>query len=68
MLFSVEVTETPCKKGGMMRSILSTLRFHTAIVSATPGKDVQLPHGYPVTTESRSAWPTLPYYSDPERI
>ena len=64
--FTVEVTETLWKKGSKLRSIVGTLRFHTAIVSATPDSDVQLPEGYPVIMDSRSAWPILPHYTDPK--
>jgi hypothetical protein len=64
--FSVEVTETLWKKGSALRSILGTLGFHTAIVSATLGSDVQFPQDYPVNMESWSAWPILPSYSDPK--
>ena len=64
--FIVEVTETPWKRGSKLRSILGTLRFHTAIVLATVGSKVQLPEGYPLTLDSRSAWPILPHYTDPK--
>jgi hypothetical protein len=65
-LFTVEVTETMWKNGSKLRCIVGTLRFHTATVSATPGSDVQLPEGYPVIVDSRSAWPMLPHYADPK--
>jgi hypothetical protein len=55
--FIVEVTETPWKRVGKLRSILGTLRFHTAIVSATLGSEVQLPEGCTLTMDYRSAWP-----------
>jgi hypothetical protein len=64
--FIVEVTETMWKKGSKLRNTIGTLRFHTAIVSATPDSEVQLPEGYPVNMDSRSAWPTLPHYADPK--
>jgi hypothetical protein len=62
--FILEVTETMWKKGSKLRSIVGTLRFHRAIVSATPDSDVQLQKGYPVIINSRSAWPILPHYAD----
>jgi hypothetical protein len=55
----VEVIEIPWKRGGKLRSIPGTLRFHTAIVSATAGSEVQLHEDYPLTMDYRSAWPTL---------
>jgi hypothetical protein len=54
------------KKGSKLRIIVGTLRFHTAIVSAKPDSDVQLPEGYPVIMDSSSAWPILPHYADPK--
>jgi hypothetical protein len=53
----VEVTKTPWKKGGKMRSIPGKLRFHTNIMSITHGSEVQLHAGYPLTMDSKSAWP-----------
>jgi hypothetical protein len=44
--FIADVTEIPWEKSGKLRSILSALRFHTTILSATRGNDVQLPAGY----------------------
>jgi hypothetical protein len=64
--FTVEVTETLWKKGSKLRSIVGKLRFHTAIVSATPDSDVELPEDYSVIMDSKSAWPILPHYTDPK--
>jgi hypothetical protein len=53
------------EKSSTLRSILGTLRFHSAIVSSALGSDVQLLEGYHVTMESKPAWPIFPNYSDP---
>jgi hypothetical protein len=67
--FTVEVTETLWKKGSKLRSIVGTLRFHTAIVSATADSDVQLPECYPAIMDSRSAYgPYCPTMPTPKRI
>jgi hypothetical protein len=55
------------EKDGKLRIILGTLRIHMTIVSATLGSDVQPHAGYPITMDSRSAWPILPQsYTDPK--
>eukprot|EP00873_Tetraselmis_striata_P022847 jgi/Tetstr1/443111/TSEL_031167.t1 len=64
---ALEVTETPYPySGSTLLERAGTVLFHTGVVAAKKGADLQLPTGYPTSTRNPKAWPHLPPYADPE--